>query len=247
VKSANHPAAGKAGIALELAFVSHRPGLPEPARLATSSNATHLPQRRPLTRPFNPFAHIAGGPALGLGLAAILLASPMSSTTAAPARLLGNTPLPEPVPYLNKKENFLVGNGIAAGGGSGHGRWDYLVGPDYTCPNYLRNEEFRLVVDGEERGVGVDVHRLRGSGLFYGVCAVGDLEFCLLDYALWGEPWVARLVLIRNTSAAQEHSVRVQARISPLTGIRARVCCPCSAWRRGSHSGMTWATSSGEW
>jgi hypothetical protein len=203
----------------------------------------HLPQRRPLTRPFNPFAHIAGGPALGLGLAAILLASPTSSTAAASARLLGNTPLPEPVPQLNKKENFFVGNGIAAGGGSGHGRWDYLVGPDYTCPNYLRNEEFKLVVDGEERSVGVDVHRLRGTGLFYGVCAVGDLEVCLLDYALWGEPWVARLVLIRNASAGQAHNIRVRACISPLAGAGRSALIVRDAQGRASGVGLKLDTS----
>ena len=174
-----------------------------------------LPRRRAVTR--NPFAHIGGGRALGLGLA-ILLANPMSSAAALGAPLLGHTPLPELVPHLNKKENFFVGNGIAAGGGSGHGRWDYLVGPDYTCPNYLRNEEFKLVVDGEVRSVGVDVFRVRGTGLFYGVCAIGDLEFSVLDYALWAKPWAARLVLIHNTSSSHNHSVRIQACISPLTG-----------------------------
>jgi hypothetical protein len=30
----NHPAAGKAGIALPFAFVDHSPGLPEPVRWA---------------------------------------------------------------------------------------------------------------------------------------------------------------------------------------------------------------------
>jgi hypothetical protein len=134
-------------------------------------------------------------------------------------------------------------NGIAAGGGSGHGRWDFLVGPDYTCPNYLRNEEFKLVVDGEERSVGVDVYRLRGTGLFYGVCAVGDLEVCLLDYALWGEQWVARLVLIRNTSAGQDHSVRVRACISPLTGAGRSAVIVRDAQGRASGLGLKLDTS----
>ena len=98
--------------------------------------------------------------------AAAHIASDLEPGTAKGSRtVIGKIPLPDQVPYLNRKEYFFIGNGIAGGGGTADGKWDFLVGPDYTCPNYLRNEEFKLVVDGEERGVGVDVHRLRGTGL----------------------------------------------------------------------------------
>ena len=53
------------------------------------------------------------------------------------AGFMGKTALPDQVPLLNRRERFFVGNGIAGGGGDGDGRWNFLVGQDYTCPNYF--------------------------------------------------------------------------------------------------------------
>ena len=131
---------------------------------------------------------------------------------------IGNTHLPSPVPYLNKREDFFVGNGIAGGGGAADGRWNFLAGPDYTCPNYLKNEELRLVVDGTQRLVTMKVYRARNTGIFYGLTTIGDLEVCLIDHASRGEPWTARLVMIKNKSVAVTHKVSVQAEVTPLTG-----------------------------
>jgi hypothetical protein len=132
--------------------------------------------------------------------------------------VIGKTPLPDQVPYLNKKEYFFIGNGMAGGGGAADGNWNFLVGPDYTCPNYLSNEEIRLVVDGAQRSVTMNVHRARNTGIFYGVATVGDLEVCLIDHASRGESWTARLVMIKNTSATGTHKVSVQAQVTPITG-----------------------------
>jgi hypothetical protein len=141
-------------------------------------------------------------------------AIPMKTTNL----LIGKTPLPDSVPYLNRKESFFVGSGIAAGGGAADGSWDFLAGPDYTCPNYLANEQIKLVVDGTQQSVTMNVHRARNTGIFYGQANFGDLEVCLIDHAIRGEPWVARLVMIRNKSVAIAHQVRVQAWITPLIG-----------------------------
>jgi hypothetical protein len=130
----------------------------------------------------------------------------------------GNLSLPEPVPHLNTNEDFFLGNGIVAGGGSGDGTWNFLAGPDYTCPNYLKSEEIRLNVDGVEQSLTVDVHRGRKTGIFYGIGTVGDLKICLLDYTLNGEPWVARLVTMENESHSIAHKVSVRAYIQSVTG-----------------------------
>src|ERR1700722_9487683 len=134
------------------------------------------------------------------------------------AEVIGKTPLPPPVPYLNARENFFIGNGYAAGGGAGDGTWNFLTGPDYTCPNYLQSEELKLVVDGVEQSLTMDVHRARKTGIFYGTKTVGDLKVNLIDYALMGQPWVGRMVRIENTSSSASHSVSVRAYIIPITG-----------------------------
>lgn len=149
----------------------------------------------------------------------IIVAATLSLITPrAKSELIGQTPLPEQVPYLNQPENFFIGNGYAAGGGAADGTWNFLTGPNYTCPNYLQSEEIRLAVDGTEQPLTMEVHRARKTGIFYGVKTVGDLKVYLIDYALMGEPWVARMVRIENTSPTASHSVKVRAYIAPITG-----------------------------
>jgi hypothetical protein len=152
--------------------------------------------------------------------AALAVGTPSALTSTAKATdfIIGHTRLPAPVPYLNKRANYFVGNGMAAGGGEADGRWDFLAGPDYTCPNYLGNEEIRLVVDGILEPVTMNMYRARNTGIFFGLTTIGDLEVCLLDYARRGDPWAARLIMIRNNSLTAAHQVRVQAWINPLAG-----------------------------
>jgi hypothetical protein len=132
--------------------------------------------------------------------------------------MIGKTPLPPQVPYLNPLEAFFVGNGYAAGGGGGDGTWDFLVGPDYTCPNYLQHEEISLVVDGAEYPLKMEVHRARKTGVFYGVTTIGDLKVYLIDYAPIGESCVARMVRMENLSPSASHQVRVRGSIMPIRG-----------------------------
>lgn len=126
--------------------------------------------------------------------------------------------LPEQVPYLNAREDFFIGNGYAGGGGAGDGTWNFLVGPDYTCPNYLKHEELRLVVDGTEHPLILNIHRARRTGVFYGTTNIGDLKVSLIDYALRGEPWVARMVRVENQSPGMAHRISVNASIEPIAG-----------------------------
>lgn len=146
-----------------------------------------------------------------------LAASLSVQVAAADVPLVAGVSLPEAVPHLNRVENYFVGGGIAAGGGAGDGTWNFLAGPDYTCPNYLTNEEIRLVIDGTPQTVVVDVHRARETGIFFGQTNIDGLEVALVDHALRGESWAARLVTIRNSSSAA-HDVAVQACVAPATG-----------------------------
>jgi hypothetical protein len=134
------------------------------------------------------------------------------------SEVISQTALPEQVPYLNQPENFFIGNGYAAGGGAADGTWNFLTGPNYTCPNYLKSEEIRLVVDGEEQPFTMEVHRARKTGIFYGVKTVGDLKVYLIDYAPMEQPFVARMVRIENESKSALHNVSVRANIVPIEG-----------------------------
>lgn len=132
--------------------------------------------------------------------------------------LIGKTPLPTQVPYLNHPEDFFVGNGYAAGGGPADGTWNFLTGPNYTCPNYLKSEEIKLLVDGTEQSLKMEVHRARRTGIFYGIKNVGDLTVHLIDYAPMGQPFVARMVRVENNSESTSHTVSVRAYIIPIKG-----------------------------
>ncbi|SPE60307.1 hypothetical protein SBV1_410022 [Verrucomicrobia bacterium] len=146
------------------------------------------------------------------------ISDPQPATAKEGMPVIGETPLPEQVPYLNKKEYFFIGNGVAGAGGTADGKWDFLVGPDYTCPNYLSSEEISLVVDGAERSVTMNVHRARNTGIFYGVTSLGDLEVYLIDHGGRGKPWTARLVMIKNRSTTAAHKVSIRAHVTPQTG-----------------------------
>ena len=128
------------------------------------------------------------------------------------------TPLPEPVPYLNTPEDYFLGNGVAAGGGAGDGTWNFLSGPDYTCPNYLKSEAIHVTVDGTEQSLTVAMHRGRKTGIFYGTQTIGDVEVCLVDYALNGEPWLGRWIKVKNVSRSAGHVVGFKALIQPVAG-----------------------------
>jgi hypothetical protein len=132
---------------------------------------------------------------------------------------VGETPLPPQVPYLNTREDFFMGNGCVGAGGPGDGTWNFLVGPDYTCPNYLQREEIRLVVDGTEQPLAMDVHRARATGIFYGMATNGDMKVTLIDYAILGQTSATRIIRVENLSSRDQHAVSVRACIEPIVGL----------------------------
>ena len=152
-----------------------------------------------------------------IALILALTALPAFASAQGP-ELIGGTELPPQVPHLNTREDFFLGNGYAGGGGPGDGTWNFLIGPDYTCPNYLKSEEIRLVMDGTEQTLAMDVHRARKTGIFYGITTNGDLKVTLIDYAILDEPCVARMVRIENLSRRAQHTVSVRAYIEPIAG-----------------------------
>jgi hypothetical protein len=129
--------------------------------------------------------------------------------------------LPWQVPYLNTKQNYPLGNGVAMAVGEATGEWKQLNGPGYSSPNYISSEVLKLEVDGAEQTLPLEMKRARETGVFYGVANCGDLQVRLIDYGCWGQPWLSRFVMIDNLSGTTPHDVQVEALVKPgtATGI----------------------------
>jgi hypothetical protein len=137
---------------------------------------------------------------------------------------LGNTYLPPLVPYMGPIEKNFIGSDTAGAGGLVNGIWDFLIGPDYTSINYIKSEELRVEIDDTEYSLNLEMHRVKGSGMFCGRQRLGELEITVLDFTNMSQPWVARLVSINNTSSSKTHSVSVKAYIIPAAADAEILC-----------------------
>ena len=128
--------------------------------------------------------------------------------------IFGSTSLPEAVPYCGAEEDYFMGSGVSGAAGSVAGAWDFLIGPDYTSPNFIKNEILSVIVDGKEKPLTLKMHRGRKSGLFRGVQQMGDLWIYLIDFTNSESTWVGRGVRLVNAGTTA-HSARVKVRITP--------------------------------
>ena len=67
-----------------------------------------------------------------------------------PILQFGDIILPDTVTWLNSRdEKYFIGNGIVGGGGNTAGEWDFIIGPDYTSPNFIYSETILFKIDDE--------------------------------------------------------------------------------------------------
>jgi hypothetical protein len=128
---------------------------------------------------------------------------------------IGKTKLPDQVQHLNSIENYMVGNGIVCASGMGNGEWDFIAGPDYTCPNLIHNEKLSIVIDGIEFLLQPEMFRIRETGNFSGITQIGDIKITMLDYSVPGTSILSRLVFVHNT-AAKNHTLELKAYLTPI-------------------------------
>jgi hypothetical protein len=125
--------------------------------------------------------------------------------------------LPPQLPYLNVPMRYPVGNGVVAAVCGPTGQWQQVCGPGYTTSNFISSEDLLVDVDGIELPFRVEMKRAARTGVFYGVATRGDLDIGVVDYACVGQPWISRLIVIKNTSATASHAVVIHDGIVPRT------------------------------
>jgi hypothetical protein len=125
--------------------------------------------------------------------------------------------LTEPVPYCGLVEDYFLGGGIAGAMGNIHGEWNFLIGPNYTSPDFLASEILAIQVDDHVMQVSPEMHRARNTGIFYGIMQRASLTVTLVDFAPMNQPWVARLVKVENHSG-KEARISVSASLRPQDG-----------------------------
>lgn len=162
-----------------------------------------------------------------------------------------NLTLPTPVPHYGAHEKNFLGSGMAGAGGDVSGVWDFLIGPDYTSPDFINSETLSLIVDGTPQSLSLEMYRGRKTGLFYGTQQIGDLKVYLIDYTNDNSPWVARMVKVDNTSGSTAHNVQVKAVVTPqggttglVNGDSVSILMDTNQWCFGNVETRNWANRS---
>jgi hypothetical protein len=129
------------------------------------------------------------------------------------------------VPFLNHRwqENYFIGNGILGAGGDINGTWDFLIGPDYTSPNFLKSEIVTININGTSRSLPLSMHRIRSSGNYYGLIKMTEANIHVIDFASSGKPMITRFFNIENNSADQQLTIQLRAEIFNGKGINKEI------------------------
>ncbi len=129
------------------------------------------------------------------------------------------------VPFLNHrwKESYFIGNGILGAGGDDHGNWDFLIGPDYTSPNFLKSEITTLNLNGVPCNLPLEMHRIRSSGIYYGNILIKEANIQVFDFATPTRPIVTRYFIIENKSVDRPLTVQMMATIKKGKGINEEI------------------------
>lgn len=118
------------------------------------------------------------------------------------------------VPYFGAIEPYFYGNGITGASTEPNGDMSFLIGPDYTSPNFLQSEILSAIIDGSTFKLNPQMHRIRNTGVFYGEALIEGICFNVYEITNENEPFVARII----TATSKEITLKrlmLQADISP--------------------------------
>ncbi len=122
------------------------------------------------------------------------------------------------VPFFGHDDFYFLGSGVVGASGSSDGEWSFAVGPDYTCPDFLESETLRLSDIGK---LEFEMHRLRGSGAFFGIAfEPGVYRATLTDVTPPDAASILRFLTLENEST-EDRSFTLEVRIEPGDQTRA--------------------------
>jgi hypothetical protein len=125
--------------------------------------------------------------------------------------------LPPLQPLLNVPHRYPIGNGVVVAICGPAGQIETVFGPGYTTSDLIGHEDIQIELDGAELPLRVDMKRAAGTGVFYGAASRGDIDIGVVDFACEGQPWVSRLIVLKNVSKTANHAVIVRDSIVPRT------------------------------
>jgi hypothetical protein len=155
-----------------------------------------------------------------LALACLVALVQCKAVFSAPQKTSGFYNKIDTVPFLNQREeSYFIGNGILGGGGDSKANWNFLIGPDYTSPNFLKSEILGITVNGVDKVLLLSMHRIRSTGIFYDMITAGEARIHVFEYATPGMPLLTRHFIVENTSGKQALTFQIRAKIQKGTGI----------------------------
>jgi hypothetical protein len=153
-------------------------------------------------------------------LACLVVLVQCNAVFSAPQKAFAPYDAIDTVPFLNQREEpYFIGNGILGGGGDSRGNWNFLIGPDYTSPNFLKSEIITIAVNGVQKNLVLKMHRIRHSGIFYDRVDAGNARIHVFEYATPGMPLITRHFVIENISGNLVLTIQIHATIQKGTGI----------------------------
>ena len=153
-------------------------------------------------------------------LACLLVLVQWNAVFSAPQKAFASYDAIDTVPFLNHREEpYFIGNGILGGGGDYQGNWNFLIGPDYTSPNFLKSEIISVTVNGLQKSLVLEMHRIRSTGIFYDRIEAGEATLHVFEYATPGMSLITRHFVIENTSENQTLTIQLRAKIKKGDGI----------------------------
>ncbi len=147
------------------------------------------------------------------------------------------------IPSLGHDDSYFLGSGVVGISGLPDGRWDFAIGPDYTCPNFIDSET--LTVSGIG-ALSFEMFRLRGCGTFFGMASAKGLYFTVTDACPKGSSQVLRLLTVENGNFEPYHAVIdivINADADDVIPEKdsAEIKKPPERWCFGNHETKNWA------
>lgn len=105
--------------------------------------------------------------------------------------------------HNNAEDTYFFGNSIVGASSSKEGEINFVIGPDYTSPNFINSEKIFININGENIPLNFQFKRVRQSGVFFGFTKVNGADIYAFDFAPNDTKMVVRCIYAPNLKDAQ--------------------------------------------